>query len=180
MANQRGRPVSPLLLSAEEHDYLQRQVRRHRAPRSLSERCRIILRCSAGLSNKAVAGELGCHEHTVGRWRRRFQKDRIDGLLDQPRPGRPRSIEDDRVAEVIRADASRQAEGRHALVDPLDGPGGGLFSYDDPPYLDGLRPSTPSRRAFQALERPPVRRQGSRHCWLVSLTTQPGFGLERR
>ncbi len=51
----------------------------------------------------------------MGKWRRRFQKDRIDGLLDQPRPGRPRSIEDDRVAEVIRADASRQAGGRHAL-----------------------------------------------------------------
>lgn len=101
MANQRGRPVPPLFLSAEERDYLGRQVRRHRAPRSLSERCRIILRCSEGLSNKAVAGELGFHEHTVGKWRRRFQKDRIDGLLDEPRPGRPRSIEDDQVAEVI-------------------------------------------------------------------------------
>ncbi len=101
MANQRGRPVPRLFLSVEERDYLERQVRRHRAPRSLSERCRIILRCSEGLPNKAVAGELGCHEHTVGRWRRRFQKDRIDGLLDEPRPGRPRSIEDDQVAEVI-------------------------------------------------------------------------------
>ena len=44
--------------------------------------------------------------------------------------------------------------GRHALVDPLDGQGGGVLAHDDPPHLDGLRPSAPSRRAFQALDRP--------------------------
>jgi transposase len=48
-----------------------------------------------------VAAELGIHEHTVGKWRRRFLKDRCDGLLDEARPGRPRSINDDQVAAVI-------------------------------------------------------------------------------
>ncbi len=81
MANQRGRPVPRLFLSVQERDYLERRVPRHRAPRSLSERCRIILRGSEGLPNEVVAGELGCHEHTVGKWRRRFQKDRIDQTL---------------------------------------------------------------------------------------------------
>ena len=91
MANQRGRPVSRLFLSAEERDYLERQVHRHRAPRFLSERCRIILRCSEGLSNKAVAGELGFHEHTVGRWRRRFQKVALTVCWTRPaRVGRAR------------------------------------------------------------------------------------------
>ena len=96
-----GRPVATLVLSAEERAYLERQVRRHRVARSLSERCRIILRCADGLSSKAVGADLGVHEHTVGKWRRRFLKDRIDGLYDEARPGRPRTIDDDQVAAVI-------------------------------------------------------------------------------
>ena len=96
-----GRPVAALVLSAEERAYLERQVRRHRVARSLSERCRIILRCADGLTSKAVGADLGVHEHTVGKWRRRFLKDRIDGLYDEARPGRPRTIDDDQVAAVI-------------------------------------------------------------------------------
>src|SRR6201993_889669 len=97
----RGRPIAPLVLSAQERTYLERQVRRHRVARSLSERCRVILRCADGLASKEVAAELGLHEHTVGKWRRRFLKDRCDGLLDEARPGRPRTINDDQVAAVI-------------------------------------------------------------------------------
>jgi transposase-like protein len=52
------------------------------------------------LTSKAAA-ELGIHEHTVGKWRRRFVNDRIDGLMDEPRAGRPRTIEDDQVVAVI-------------------------------------------------------------------------------
>jgi len=88
-------------LSAGEQTYLERQVRRHRVARSLSERCRIILRCAKGVPSKVVAAELGVHEHTVGKWRRRFLKDRVEGLLDEARPGRPRTIDDDQIAAVI-------------------------------------------------------------------------------
>src|SRR5580658_3433261 len=103
MANavMRGRPIAPLVLSAQERAYLERQVRRHRVARSLSERCRVILRCADGVAGKDVAAELGLHEHTVGKWRRRFLKDRCEGLLDEARPGRPRSIDDDQVAGLI-------------------------------------------------------------------------------
>ena len=100
-AGMRGRPIAPLVLSAPERSYLERQVRRRRVARSLSERCRVILRCADGLSSKSAAAELGLHEHTVGKWRRRFLKDRCDGLLDEARPGRPRTIDDDQVAAVI-------------------------------------------------------------------------------
>jgi len=101
MANMTGRPIAPLELSADERSYLERQVRRHRVTRSLSDRCRIILRCADGVPSKAVATELGVHEHTVGKWRRRFLKDRVEGLMDEARPGRPRTIDDDQVAAVI-------------------------------------------------------------------------------
>jgi transposase len=101
MAKATGRPIAPLALSAGERTYLERQVRRHRVARSLSERCRMILRCAKGVPSKVVAAELGVHEHTVGKWRRRFLKDRVEGLLDEARPGRPRTIDDDQIAAVI-------------------------------------------------------------------------------
>ncbi len=102
MANATGRPTEPLVLSKEERDYLELQVHRRRAAtRSMAERCQIILRCADGMTSKAVAAELGVHENTVGKWRRRFLKSRIDGLLDEERPGRPRTIDDEQIAAVI-------------------------------------------------------------------------------
>ncbi len=101
MANATGRPIAPLILSSDEREYLERQVRR-RAARSSSERCRVILRCADGIPSKTVASELGLHEHTVGKWRRRFLKDRIDGLLDEARAGRPWTIDDDRITVATR------------------------------------------------------------------------------
>lgn len=126
----KGRPVEPLVVTAQERAYLERQVRRHRVARSLSERCRIILHCADGLQSKVVAAELGVHEHTVGKWRRRFLIDRIDGLLDEARPGRPRTINDDQVAAVIER-THRTTLGRcDTLVDPFDGGRDGLFAHD--------------------------------------------------
>jgi transposase len=101
MANANGRPIAPLVLTRDERAYLERQVRRRRVARSLSERCRIILRCADGIRSKTVAAELGVHEHTVGKWRRRFLRERIEGLLDEARPGRPRTIDDDQIAAVV-------------------------------------------------------------------------------
>lgn len=101
MARAAGRPTVALVLSSEEREYLERQVRRRRVARSMSERCRIVLRCADGIQSKVVAVELGVHEHTVGKWRRRFLRDRVEGLLDEARPGRPRTIADDQIAAVI-------------------------------------------------------------------------------
>src|SRR4030088_2761379 len=75
MANATGRPTAPSVLSSDERDYVERQVRRRRVARSMSERSRIILRCADGLPSKVVAAELGIHEHTVGKWLLRFLKD---------------------------------------------------------------------------------------------------------
>ncbi|MDX0519308.1 IS630 family transposase [Sinorhizobium medicae] len=96
-----GRVADEIVLSAEERVFLEAQVRRHKAARSLSDRCRMILLCAEGLQSKEVGAQLGVHEHTVGKWRRRFVKDRIEGLTDEYRPGRPRTVSDAQVAEVI-------------------------------------------------------------------------------
>src|SRR5436190_1740317 len=114
MGNVVGRPIAALVLSTDERAYLKRQVRGRRVARSLSERCRAILRCADGIPSKSVANELGIHEHTVGKWRRRFLKDRIEGLLDEARPGRPRTIDDDQIAAVIeRTLRSRPEDSTH-------------------------------------------------------------------
>lgn len=96
-----GRLADEVVLSAVESDFLEAQVRRHKAARSLSDRCRMILLCAEGLQSKEVGARLGVHEHTVGKWRRRFVKDRIEGLTDEYRPGRPRTVSDNQVAAVI-------------------------------------------------------------------------------
>ena len=96
-----GRLADEVVLSEEERAFLEAQVRRHKAARSLSDRCRMILLCAGGPHGKEVGARLGVHEHTVGKWRRRFVKDRIEGLTDECRPGRPRTVSDDQVAAAI-------------------------------------------------------------------------------
>lgn len=98
----RGRASVAIELSEEERVFLEAQLRKHKVERSLSDRCRIVLRCADGLTSKEVAQEL-CHaEHTVGKWRRRFAEHRIEGLSDEYRAGRPRTISDAQVAEIIK------------------------------------------------------------------------------
>jgi transposase len=71
----------------------------------------MILRCADGLTNKAVAAELGLKPHTVGKWRKRFVRDRLDGLEDAPRPGAPRKIGDDQVEELLVATLESMPKG---------------------------------------------------------------------
>ena len=96
-----GRQADVLALSAADRTFLESQVRRHKAPRSLSDRCRMVLLCADGLQSKEVAERLGVHEHTVGKWRRRFAQAGIEGLTDEYRMGRPRTVSDAQVAQVI-------------------------------------------------------------------------------
>lgn len=73
MANATGRPISPLVLSADDGPFLSASGSPASCGAVHAERCRIILRCADGLPSKSVAAELGVHEHTVGKWRRRFE-----------------------------------------------------------------------------------------------------------
>ena len=96
-----GRPIPPLHLSSDERESLERWKRRPTTAQALALRSRIILRCSEGKTNTVVAGEIGLAKQTVGKWRARFIERRLDGLLDEPRPGGPRSITDTDVERVV-------------------------------------------------------------------------------
>lgn len=96
-----GRQLAPLILSDEERAELKALASRRKTAQALALRARIVLACAEGAQNKEVAAKLGVVEMTVGKWRRRFVHDRVDGLRDEPRPGTPRTIEDRCIEEVI-------------------------------------------------------------------------------
>lgn len=74
---------------------------RRKTAQAMALRARIVLSCADGMENKAVAAKLRTSQQTVSKWRARFVTDRLDGLLDAPRPGAPRSIADAQVDAVI-------------------------------------------------------------------------------
>jgi transposase len=88
-------------LSDDERQKLQTWADRPKSTQRLATRARIILACAEGLDNQAVAARLRVNTATVGKWRRRFLDDRLDGLADEPRPGAPRTITDELVERVI-------------------------------------------------------------------------------
>lgn len=96
-----GRPKAELILSEGEYTQLSSFARPRSLPAALSLRARIVLACATGQANSEVARRFESTNATVGKWRRRFVRDRISGLYDEVRPGKPRSIDDERIAALI-------------------------------------------------------------------------------
>jgi transposase len=96
-----GRPTGTVVLTEEERETLERWARRPKSAQALAFRCRIILAAADGERSMDIAARLGCNPSTVGKWRVRFAQHRLDGLHDEPRPGKRRSITDDDVERVI-------------------------------------------------------------------------------
>jgi transposase len=95
-----GRPIPELILSDAERETLQNWARRPKSAQALALRARMILRCAEGRTNTQVAEQVQVRIATVGKWRQRFVDRRLDGLMDEPRPGAPRKVSD---ADVERA-----------------------------------------------------------------------------
>jgi putative transposase len=98
----KGRPKAALMLSEAETAQLTSIARSRSMASALTQRAQIVLGCAAGESNHAVAQRMALTDATVGKWRRRFLRYRIQGLYDELRPGRPRTHSEERIARLIR------------------------------------------------------------------------------
>jgi putative transposase len=117
-----GRPKAVLTISEEERAQLTALARSRSLPAALVQRAQIVLACACEPSNQAVAAALGVGAPTIGKWRRRFVAERVAGLHDELRPGRPRTIEDDTVAALIaKTLATKPEAGTHWSVRTMAG-----------------------------------------------------------
>src|SRR5881396_2558847 len=96
-----GRPTPLVVLTAEERQTLEQWARRPTTAQGLAQRARLVLACASTKTNGEIAATAGVTRQTVGRWRHRFVRKRLQGLLDEPRPGAPRTITDVEVERVI-------------------------------------------------------------------------------
>jgi transposase len=97
-----GRTAVAVALTEGERRELEGLASRRKTAQGLAQRARIVLLAAEGAENKDISLRVNVAPNTVGKWRRRFAEHRLAGLLDEPRPGAPRQIGDDEVAEVIR------------------------------------------------------------------------------
>ena len=98
----RGRPPVEITLTGNERRQLESWARRHSTAQNLARRCKIILGCAnPNMTGEQVADKVGCSPATVTKWRKRFAEQRLDGLMDEPRPGAVRTVSDDTVERVV-------------------------------------------------------------------------------
>ena len=105
-----GRPNKALTIGEADRLHLQALVRSRSMPHSLVRRARIVLLSGAGQSNREVARRCGVSAPAVSHWRRRYAERGLAGLHDELRPGRPRTHNDEKVAELIKLVVQRKPE----------------------------------------------------------------------
>ena len=159
-----GRPKAELVLNESEREQLQVWARRRKTAQALALRSRTILACSEGAENKAVAAQLAIAKQTVCKWRGRFLQLRLNGLLDAPRSGTPRTIDDARVDAVIAKTLETQ---------PMNA------THWSTRTMARFRSAASSSGNVQAFHRPAVRREDTRYCGPVHRSASQGNGALR-
>src|SRR5512134_6383 len=96
-----GRPLAALHVSDQSREQLKQMANSRTLPYALVRRAQIILMSADGMTNKNIGEKVGLSGSMVGLWRKRFIRQGIMGLYDEPRPGGPRTISDEQVARLI-------------------------------------------------------------------------------
>src|SRR5260221_2141279 len=112
-----GRPKAPLVLADEERLHLKAVANSGSLAQGVVMRARLILLAADRLANSAIANKPDLSQQSVSMWRQRFLKQGLRGLHDELRPGRPRSVSDEKVAQLVRKTlASQPKDGTHWTV----------------------------------------------------------------
>ena len=151
-----GRPKPTLKLTADERTQLKSLAASRTLPHGLVSRAKVVLWSAKGQSNTDIAERLSWTKGTVGKWRQRFLEHRVAGLYDELRPGRPRSIEDEQIAALLKRTLSRKPAG------------GTHWSVRQAAHDSGISKST-VHRVFQAFAVQPHRTRS------FKLSTDPFF-----
>lgn len=106
-----GRPKAPITLSKAEHEQLKAIANSRSLPHALVNRVRIVLMAAEGIPNDTIAERIGLSRQMVCKWRRRYVQQGLSGLHDELRPGRPRSISDEKVAALVRKTLETKPQG---------------------------------------------------------------------
>jgi len=106
-----GRPIPPLALSAEVKKQLETMANSRSLPYAQVRRAQIILMSATGLTNTVIAQSVGLSIRMVGIWRQRFIDQGLMGLYDQPKPGAPRTISDEQVAQLVKKTLNKKPKG---------------------------------------------------------------------
>jgi putative transposase len=151
-----GRPKAALILSEDEAAQLSSLARSRALPHAIVSRAKVVLWSADGQSNSDIAERLRWAKATVGKWRRRFVEQRVRGLYDELRSGRPRSIEDEKIAALLKRTVSRRPKAATH------------WTVRGAAEASGISKST-VHRLFQAFALQPHRTQG------FKLSTDPFF-----
>jgi hypothetical protein len=159
-----GRPrKQEIELTATERVSLRDLERSRAAPQGLVGRARIVLASAEGVSNSAIARQVGLSSPAVGHWRKRFLEQGLAGLYGEQRPGRPRDHDDAAVARLL----ATVLQGRPTVGHALDHPRRGRRHLEEhgAALSAAVRGPAAPLQDLQALDRPIVRREGTRHRW---------------
>jgi transposase len=163
-----GPPKSTLVLDSELREQLEGLANSRSLAAGLVRRAKIILLSASGKNDREIAPQLETSRNTVGLWRRRFLAQGVSGLYDELRPGRPRPISDERVAQLVRKTLkSKPKAATHWSIRQIADETGGI-EIDGTSHLASVWLAATSTKIFQAFERSIFCRKSTRYSRAVS------------